>query len=131
MSGFETPTEEKINTLIGLLEYIILQRFPGLTPKEVEMMLQLTPIEKTVVGQELIQKGIAQGIQQGDSQGQLKRARKAVNDVLEVRFDIVPRSIIHEIDRIEDVQVLEKLHRKSVNVKDFKEFRSILKKVLA
>lgn len=47
-------SEEKIHTLLGLLEFLIVQRFPKLDKKEVETMLRLTPIEETVVGQELI-----------------------------------------------------------------------------
>ncbi len=41
--------------------YAALQRFPGLTSKEINKMLELTPLEKTVAGQELIQMGVDMG----------------------------------------------------------------------
>ena len=61
--------KDKTKTLIELLEYAIIQRFPKLTLKEVQTMLQLTPLEQTVAGQELIQIGLAQGLGQGLEKG--------------------------------------------------------------
>ncbi len=49
--------ESKINTALELMAYAALQRFPGLTIKEIDKMLELTPLEKTVAGQELIWMG--------------------------------------------------------------------------
>ncbi|MCP4347580.1 MAG: DUF2887 domain-containing protein [Desulfobacterales bacterium] len=53
--------EDKIQFLLELLEYAILQRFPKLSLKEVQKMIQLTPLEETVAVQELIQMGFEQG----------------------------------------------------------------------
>jgi len=50
--------------LIELLEYVIIQCFPKLTLKEIQTMIRLTPLEKTVAGQELIQIGIKEGIKE-------------------------------------------------------------------
>ncbi len=49
--------QDEIQYLLELLEYAILQRFPKL--KEVQKMIQLTPLEETVAVQELIQMGVA------------------------------------------------------------------------
>lgn len=61
--------EEKANLLEELLEYAILQRFPQLTLKEVRKMIQLTPLDKTVAGQELILFGIKKGVKKGKEEG--------------------------------------------------------------
>ncbi len=64
--------EEKIHTLLELLEYLIIQRFPTLSRKEVETMLNLTPIEDSIIGQELIQIGQRKGRQEGRQEGRQK-----------------------------------------------------------
>lgn len=51
----------KTEKLTELLEYVILQCFPNLSLKEIQTMIQLTPLEETVAGQELIQIGIKKG----------------------------------------------------------------------
>ncbi len=56
-------------TLTELLETAILNRFPKLTGKEIEKMIQLTPLDKTVAGQELIQMGIEKGRREGPEKG--------------------------------------------------------------
>ena len=80
---------------------------------------------------EIIKKeGFDEGIQQGIQQEQVNRGRKTIYDVLEVRFEIVPLGVIQEIKHIDDVQVLEALHRKAVTVKDLPTFRTILHQIL-
>ncbi len=54
--------EYKTEKLTELLEYVILQCFPKLSLKEIKNMIQLTPLEKTAAGQELIQIGVKQGV---------------------------------------------------------------------
>ena len=65
-------SDEKLHTLQELLEYLLLQRFPDLNMKEIVAMLQLTPLEKTVAGQEVFQMGLKEGIREG-----LEKGRKA------------------------------------------------------
>ncbi len=55
-------SEPETRELTELLIYAIAQRFQELTIREVEKMIQLTPIDQTVVGQELIQMGREEGI---------------------------------------------------------------------
>lgn len=63
-------------TLTELLETAILSRFPKLTRKEIEKMIQLTPLDKTVAGQELIQMGIEKGILKGIEKGRTEGVEK-------------------------------------------------------
>lgn len=61
--------EYALKTLIGLLEYLILQRFPEITRKELERMLQFMPLEKTAAGQEVYQMGLKAGLKEGLKEG--------------------------------------------------------------
>ena len=53
--------EHETDELTELLLYAIVQRFRKLTLEEVRKMVQLTPLDKTVAGQQLIQMGEKKG----------------------------------------------------------------------
>ena len=59
-------SESTEKLLIDLLENAIISRFPKMTFEEIQKMIHYTPIEKTVVGQELIQMGRKEGAEQGE-----------------------------------------------------------------
>ena len=65
-----------------------------------------------------IKKGIQQGIQQN--------AREAVIDNLEVRFEVVPKSIVNKLNEIYDPSILKIFRRKAVKVKSLEEFEQII-----
>jgi len=69
-------SESTSKLLIDLLENAILSRFPTLTLKEIQKMIQLTPLDKTVAGQELIQMGRKEGAQQGELIGWKRGAQQ-------------------------------------------------------
>ena len=60
----------------------------------------------------------------------MERAKKAVADALEARLNVVPLDVITTLKTLDDVQILEELHRKAVTVKDMQEFCSLLKQIL-
>jgi len=64
------------------------------------------------------QQGIQQGIQQS--------AREAVIDNLEVRFEVVPKSIVNKLNEIYDSSILKIFRRKAVKVKSLEEFEQII-----
>ena len=82
--------ENKATLLEELLEYSILQRFPKLTLKEVQQMLQLTPLEKSVAVQQLIrinvtkskkeakEDGINEGLKKGIKKGKVEGIKKGI-----------------------------------------------------
>ncbi len=82
--------DAKVKILLELLEYAILQRFPALTLEEIRTMLHLTPLDKTVAGQELIQigkeegrkEGRKEGKEEGQAQGELIGEIRAMQRVL-------------------------------------------------
>ena len=75
--------KDKTKILIELLEYAVIQRFPKLTLKEVQAMLQLTPLEQTVAGQELIQIGLERGLERGMERGMERGIEKGRTQGLE------------------------------------------------
>ena len=79
--------------------------------------------------QEGYEKGKREGLQQGIQQGIIEKTKQAIIDVLEARFETVPLRIVKEINKIDEIEVLDRLHRKAVLVKDIKEFEEILKKI--
>lgn len=62
--------DEKIQKIIELLEFAVWQKLPNLSLKEVQKMIQLTPLEETVAGKELIQIGWQRGRKEGRQEGE-------------------------------------------------------------
>jgi len=60
------------------------------------------------------QKPIYSGNSAGNSAGKLQAASEAVIETLELRFGVVPRSVIKEIDKIEELTFLKILHKQGV-----------------
>ncbi len=54
--------------------------------------------------------------------GMVKNARKSVVTALEVRFGVVPAEISERLEAIEDLDVLERLHRQSIVIGSVEEF---------
>ena len=97
--------------------------------EEGKNMPHITTAEK--IGMEKgIQQGVQQGIQQGVQQGMLEEAREAVIDNLEMRFDVVPQSIIKIINGIDDISILKSLRRKAVKAISLDEFMKILDSIM-
>ncbi|MCP4106517.1 MAG: DUF2887 domain-containing protein [Desulfobacteraceae bacterium] len=76
--------EDKTDFLLELLEYTVLQRFPELTLKEIQKMIELTPLEETVAGKELIQIGWDKGEKKGEKKG---KEETAVN-LMKIGIDV-------------------------------------------
>ena len=81
LSALALP-EEKVHKVLDLLEYAIRQRLPELSEQEVRNMFQLTPLEETVAGRELIQlakkEGIREGIREGRQEGRQEGEKKGL-----------------------------------------------------
>ncbi len=69
-------SESTNRVLIDLLENAIISRFPKMTFEEIQKMIYYTPIEKTVVGQELIQMGRMEGRLEGRMEGRMEGIEK-------------------------------------------------------
>ncbi len=66
------------------------------------------------------------GIQQGIQQGILQKSREAVIEILEVRFERVPDSTAEIITRIDDLSILNMLHKRAAMVGSLEEFKTAL-----
>lgn len=106
--------------LLKLLVQFIIQRFSHLGWKEIEAMLQLTPIEETVAGRELIQRGLERGLEQGREQ----EAKKNVIEILKLRFGRASRSIMEAIEQMDDLLALKTLLRQAVTADSLASFEA-------
>jgi len=64
---------------------------------------------------------------EGRIEGLLEAKRQDIYEILEERFGKVPEDIKETVGKIADTKKLSLLLRKSVSVKDFDEFRKLLK----
>ncbi len=90
-------SEQKMKSLMDLLTYAILQRFPTLGRKELEIMLNLTPLEETTAVKEIIQiseeKGLEKGLDKGKLIGQIHMAQRLIRKPLTPMDNLVEQSI--------------------------------------
>ncbi len=110
-------SESMNRVLIDLLENAILSRFPKLTLEEIKKMIRLTPLDKTVAGQELIQMGMNEGVLRGLEKG---RTEGRIEGELIGKIHIVQRLLKHPITP-----------KKKLLAQSPKELRAILKKLEA
>jgi len=82
--------QEKV--LVELLEYAIVQRFPELTYEEVNTMLQLTPIDQTVVGKQIFGMGFDQGVDQGELIGRIRFAQQLLRRPLSSKKELTKKA---------------------------------------
>jgi predicted transposase YdaD len=114
--------ERTADTLIELLENAILSRFPKMTLEEIQDMIRLTPLEKTVAGQELIRmgfddgilKGRIEGIQKGIEKGKLIGKIHLAQRLLKYRS--TPKKKLTELSMKELRVILKKLEAELKNI---------------
>lgn len=75
--------------------------------------------------------GIEKGIKQGIEQGILQKAREAVIEVLEIRFEFVPEALVEAINTLDDVGILKTLHKQAVIVESIEQFTQDMDNLLA
>lgn len=61
--------------------------------------------------------------------GMVIATRKSVVTVLEARFGVVPTEISERLEAIEDLDVLERLHRQAVVIASIQQFQLILNEI--
>jgi len=66
------------------------------------------------------------GIKKGIKMGMFEKAQEAVIDVLEIRFQNVPESIIVAVNAIEEPSTLKALHRDALTAASLEEFEQML-----
>lgn len=79
-------------------------------------MLKLVPIEETVAGQELIERGVQRAL------------RSSIIDVIQLRFGGAPELVRAVVQRIDDPETLQALHRQAVTADSLAAFERVLAK---
>ncbi len=101
-------SNEKIQKIIELLEFAVWQKLPNLSLKEVQKMIQLTPLEETVAGKELIQIGVRQGqkkgqetgIKKGEVIGEIRATQRMLNISISPIKELEKKGIDHAAKNI-------------------------------
>ena len=75
-----------------------------------------------------LRQGLEKGLEQGLEKGKLQEAQEAVLDILEARFQAVPRSVITAVRRIDELRTLKTLLRKSGVTSSLDEFKEFLQR---
>ena len=86
--------------------------------EEVKAMPYITTAERI---------GMKKGLEQGIQQGLLEDAREMVLEALETRFGGVTPDLSERIRRMEDREVLRKLHRLAIRAGSLEEFETHVK----
>lgn len=110
--------------------------FAGLKDKELTLKLvkrrrdiMIESYAYEIIKQEGFEEGRVEGRVEGREEGELIRGRKSIVDVLEVLYNQLPSDVVEEINKIDDIEVLESLHKKALRLKDIDEFKTILKEL--
>ncbi|HIE01728.1 MAG TPA: hypothetical protein EYP59_15815 [Thiotrichaceae bacterium] len=74
------------------------------------------------------QQGLQQGVQQGLQLGILQKSRDNITDILEIRFEHVPKMLVQKLQSIDNTLLLPKLLRQAVLVGSLKEFEQLIEK---
>jgi len=112
-----------------LLKYSILQRFPKLTLKEVQQMLQLTPLEKSVAVQQLIRINVTKSkkeAKEDDINEGLKKGKTAGK-----KEGIKQGELIGEIRTLQRILKYPQSIQSELAEKPLKELRAMLQKLKA
>ncbi len=96
-----------VETLLELLEYVILQRFPKMSSKELRAMLRLIPLEETVAGQELIQEGKQLGLREGKQLGLQEGNLSLLSRQIIKHFGITPEHVMNVLHGLHGEDFLE------------------------
>ena len=126
---------EKAQHYEALLEYAILQRFPKMTLKEVQQMIQLTPLEKTVAVQELILMGIQKGKIEGKQEGKREGKEEGKREGKREGKEEGKKEGLKQGELIGEIRVLQRILKQPQSdvdelvQKSLKELRVILKRL--
>ena len=72
------------------------------------------------------EEGLKEGREEGREEGKLIRARRAVIDVLEARFDFIPNTLSFRIFGITDISILDSLLKNAAKVDSLNDFEKAL-----
>jgi hypothetical protein len=92
--------------------------------EEVKRVPYITSIER-IAKEEGLEKGMKKGIEKG----MLKSTQENVIDVIEAKFDEVPKDIAKKVKEIDDIDILKDLLKKAIKSETLDKFRNELKSI--
>jgi hypothetical protein len=88
-----------------------------------EALEKAFPSEGGEIMPTIAEEWIKEGFEKGMQQGMLQTARDNVLEILEVRFEAVPQSILKRLKEINDSDIPKMLHKKALGSSSMDEFR--------
>jgi hypothetical protein len=73
-----------------------------------------------------MKEAIEQGLEQGLEQGQRQALREGILELLSIRFDAAPTSMVKELEAIEALDSLRALHRQAATAETLASFEQFL-----
>jgi hypothetical protein len=122
----ELYPEDRATEAMDVMALFLLNRFRNLSRQEVIAMLNFD-LAETKAGQDIFRMGEEEGVQKG----LLRKSREDVIEILEVRFEVAPRSITEIINGMDDLSILKMLLKKAATIESLDEFRRVLEKALS
>ena len=118
-------TKEDILELFRFIDWLMVLP-DDLEPVFAEALEQYEEETKMPYVTSIERRGAQQGLRQGLEQGLLRKSREDVIDILEARFEVVPRSAMEIINQMEDLSALKMLLKKAATAKTLEEFSEAL-----
>jgi len=75
--------------------------------------------------------GIKKGTEQGIQQGILQTAREDILEILDVRFDIVPQTLVERVNRVDDPTILRILLKKAATAVSPEEYAQFMDQIMS
>ena len=76
-----------------------------------------------------VKEGIQQGIQQGKQEERIHESRQSIIEILELKFQVLPKSLIEAIQKLDDYEQLRLVRRQAVQATSLDEFSALLGKM--
>jgi predicted transposase/invertase (TIGR01784 family) len=97
--------------IVGLIETVMIYKFPHKSREEIETMLGLSDLKETRVYREAWQEGVLEGRQEGRQEGMREGLLAGIELGLEIKFGAEGLLLLPEVYKIEDTAVLRALHQ--------------------
>ncbi|WP_139902914.1 Rpn family recombination-promoting nuclease/putative transposase [Clostridium thermarum] len=122
MATIDTVTDEALHAdLLSVMSILAAEKFSSdLIKKYIgRSMLMNSPIYNEWVEEER---------KEAAKKAALDSAKKYIVDLLAAKFDFVPKLIREGIQSLDDIEVLDELHKKIIKINSLEEFKELLKK---
>jgi hypothetical protein len=94
-------------TVIALYEFIgVIMALPEAKDEELHEEIEQTPEEKQM---SILAIAERKGLEKGHAEGLEKGLKKAISDILEIKFSVVGLELFDHVEQIADIEVLEKI----------------------